>query len=214
MTVARRLKLVAAIGAALLTATGLTACQSHVGAAAYVGSTRISESSVGQLVTRDATTSVDQTSGATDSPKSEALTSLILTDLVNRVLQARKIQPTAAQLDTARTAALQQIGIPSLTALEAAATPAGFSKSYASVYLDELARISILESALKDTDGSQVAKAISALHIKVSVSPRYGDWDLSALSVSSGPSVPSFLTVSSTAAAATDATAPDDGTGG
>ena len=75
------------------------------------------------------------------------------------------------------------------------------------MYLDESAKIAILEGDLKDTDGSKLISAVAALHVKVSVSPRYGDWQPSSLSVSSGPSVPSFLTL-----AGADGSGTGDGT--
>lgn len=195
MNAARSLKLAGLLVVATLAAGTLTACQSRVGAAAVVGSTRISESTVGNYVSLNATSSIDQSTGAVDNPKSEVLTSLIINALADRELQKQGAAPSQATLDKARTAALQQIGVASLSALEAAAEPAGFTKAYASLYLDESAKINIIENDLKDTDGSKLIAAFAALHVKVSVSPRYGDWQPSQLAVSSGPSVPSFLTL-------------------
>jgi hypothetical protein len=191
---ARSLKLAGVLVAAALTAAGLSACQPRVGAAAFVGSTRISESTVGKYVTRNATETTDQSTGQPENPKSEVLTSLIITALADKLFQAKDGgPPSAAALDKARAASLTQIGVTSLAALEAAAEPSGFTKAYASAYLDESAKISILQTELKDTDGSILVKAINDLHQKVSVSPRYGDWQPNSLSVTAGPSTPSFL---------------------
>jgi hypothetical protein len=191
---ARSRKLAGVLVVAALAVTGLSACQSRVGAAAFVGSTRISESTVGKYVNRNATESTDQSSGALESPKSEVLDTLIISDLIDRVIATKPAyQPSGAALDTARTAALAQIGAPSVPALESGLESQGFTKSFADFYLDEQAKIALLTADLKDTDGSVLFKAVNDLHVKVSVSPRYGDWNEAQLSVSTGPSTPSFL---------------------
>ena len=195
MKAARSLKLAGALVAAALAVTGLSACQSRVGAAAYVGSTRISESTIGKYVTRSAADTVDQNSGQPVNPKSQVLNLVIYDDLFDRVFASRGGQPSAAVLAAARTQALTQIGAPSLAALETGLESGGYSKAFATVYLDEQAKYALLTTALKDTDGSILAKTVQDLHVKVSVSPRYGDWDEAHLSVSAGPSTPSFLTL-------------------
>jgi hypothetical protein len=193
---ARSLKLAGALVVAALAVTGLSACQSRVGAAAYVGSTRISESTVGKYVNRNATETTDQSTGALESPKSEVLDTLIINELIDRVIASKpSFRPSGAALDAARTTALTQIGAPSVAALETGLESAGFTKSFADFYLDEQAKISLLTADLKDTDGSVLFKAVNDLHVKVSVSPRYGDWNETQLSVSTGPSTPSFLTL-------------------
>jgi hypothetical protein len=208
---ARSRKLAAVLAVAAVTATLLTACQSRVGAAAYVGSTRISESTVGRYLSRSVTTTIDQTTGKPDNPKSDVVSSLIVTALLDRVFSTIPAgPPSAAQLDSARVIALQQSGAPSVAALEKAAVSAGYTERFADLYLDEQAKIAVLESELKDASGAVLINRIGDLHVKVSVSPRYGNWNLSSLAVSAGPSVPSFLQL----AAGDTTTSTGDGTAG
>jgi hypothetical protein len=188
-----------ALAVAALAATVLSACQSKVGTAAYVGSTRITESTVGSYVDRDAAVTTDSSSGQVDNPKAEVLTTLVRTAIVDQIFKTLPgNHPTASELDAARTSVLSQLGISSVTALENQAKPAGFTTAYATAFIDEQAKIIALTADLKDPgDGTAVAKAIAKQHLKISVSPRYGVWDPSQLTVGSSPSLPSFLTTAS-----------------
>jgi hypothetical protein len=187
---------------AVLAVGSLTACQTKVGAAAFVGSQRISESAVGKYVSRNAKTTTDPSSGTVENPKSEVLTTLIRSAIIDDVFKTLPgNHPTPAELDKGRAAAMTQIGITSISQLEAAAESAGFSAAYASLYIDEQAKIAALGIVLKDPgDGSILSPAIAKVHAKVSVSPRYGDWDSSQLTVGTGPSLPSFLKLAASSA--------------
>jgi hypothetical protein len=188
-----------ALAVAALAATVLSACQSKVGTAAYVGSTRITESTVSSYVDRNATVTTDASTGQVDNPKAEVLTTLVRTAIVDRIFKTLPgNHPTEAELDAARTSAMSQLGISSIAALENQAKPAGFTAAYATAFLDEQAKILALTADLKDPgDGTVLAKAIAQQHLKISVSPRYGAWDPSQLAVGSSPSLPSFLTTAS-----------------
>jgi hypothetical protein len=197
----RLARLGAGLTVAVLAVGSLTACQTHVGAAAFVGSQRISESTVAKYVNR-APAAPDPSTGAIENPKPDVLTTLIRTVIIDDVFKTLPgNHPTAAELDEGRAAAMKQIGITSISQLETAAATSGFTKAYASVYLDEQAKIATLGIVLKDPgDGSILSPAIAKVHAKVSVSPRYGEWDSSQLSVGNAPSLPSFLKLAATPA--------------
>ena len=208
MTSVRPLKLVSALCIAVLSLTLLSACQNHAGAAAFVGSTRISETTVNRYLSRDAVINTDPSSGVPDNPKSDVVTTLIRTALVDQVLHSLPgNHPTAGELDAGQKAALSTLGITSVDALATEAETAGYSKAYGQLYLDEQTKVTVLSTLLKDPgDGSVIAPAVAKLHDKISVSPRYGDWDESTLQVGTGPSTPSFLQVSGATATTASAT--------
>ena len=208
MSSVRPLRLVSVLCVALLAVATLTACQTRAGAAAFVGKTRISETTVNRYLARDAATSTDSSTGEVDNPKSDVLTTLIRTALLDELFPTIPgSHPTAGELDAGRTKAMSALGITSLGQLEQEAESGGYTKAYAAVFLDEQTKVTVLTTLLKDPgDGSVITPAVTKLHAKISVSPRYGTWQDSNLSVGAGPAVPSFLQLSSGGAAAVNAT--------
>ncbi len=100
MTSVRPLKIVSVLCIALLAVATLSACQTKAGAAAFVGKTRISETTVNRYLTRDATITTDPSTGAADNPKSDVLTTLIRTALIDQVFRTLPgNHPTAGELD-------------------------------------------------------------------------------------------------------------------
>jgi hypothetical protein len=182
---------------ALLALTSLTACENHAGAAAYVGKTRISETTVNRYLARDATFNTDPTTNAPDNPKSDVLTTLIRTALLDQVLRTLPgNHPTPGELDAGQKQAMSVLGITSIDTLVDEAEKTGYTKAYATLYLAEQTKVTVLSTLLKDPgDGSVVGPAVAKLHAKVSVSPRYGDWDATNLAVGTGPSLPSYLSL-------------------
>jgi len=193
----RIVRVVGVFAAAVLAVTGLSACQSKVGAAAFVGSTRISESTVGKYISSTAAPTVSDTTGALDSPRSDALGTLIQVALFNRLLKSEPAgAPTAAQLDAAGVTVLAGSSYSSLGALEDAVVVSGFTRAYGALLLDQAAKQSIVTTRLKDPgDGSVALPALVKLNVHVTTSPRYAAWDDSTLSVGAGPRVSSFLKV-------------------
>ncbi len=194
MTFAR---LAGAFGALVLAAAALTACQSHVGAAAFVGSDRISESTVATYVSRSAKITADS-NGTPESPMTDVINTLIRAKLLDEALRSIGAYPDPAALATAVATTLTNTGVDSVEQLADTADGAGFTRAYAPIYVDEQAKLMILINTVKDPgDGSAVVAVINKLHKKITVNPRYGVWTDSSLSVSMGPTVPSYLTLSS-----------------
>lgn len=198
-------RLVAALALGVLAVGSLTACQSHVGAAAFVGSQRISESTVGSYIGRDAktTTQTDQSTGQTTTvnPKSQVLGFLIASDLFDHVLRATPGgEPSDSKIAAARQAVLTSNNVASIAQFETIVAKSGYAPKFADLYVDANAKFGLAEQALGDTDGSKVLAAIKKLDVSVDVSPRYGTWDPTSLGVSAGPSLPSFLKLAGTSA--------------
>ncbi len=208
MSSVRPLRIVSVLCVALLAVGLLSACENRAGAAAFVGKTRISETTVNRYLARDATITADPSTGAADNPKSDVLTTLIRTALIDQVLRTLPgNHPTAGELDAGRTQAMSTLGITSLAQLEQEAASGGYTKIYATAFLDEQTKVTVLTTLLKDPgDGSIIGPAVDKLHAKISVSPRYGTWQAANLQVGAGPAVPSFLSVSTDADAAVNAT--------
>jgi hypothetical protein len=189
-----------ALGAAGLALGALTACQTHVGAAAYVGSTRVSESTVASYLTYSSAP-FTQTDSSTQqqslvNPKNEVLTLLVRHQIFSAVFASLPGgQPSASAIATAKAAELTQVG-QSLAQVRTSVASHGFDPSYADLELSNDAELTVLLADLKDPgDGSVLIPKVTALHLSISVSPRYGAWIPSQLAVDDSPSVPSFLTL-------------------
>ncbi len=147
----RIVRVVGVLAAAVLAVTGLSACQSKVGAAAFVGSTRISESTVSKYVASTAKPQVSDQTGALDSPRSDVLGALIEDALFTRLLKSEpEGAPTAAQLDAAGVAVLAGSSYSSLAALQDAVVVGGYTRAYGALLLDQAAKQSIVTTRLKD----------------------------------------------------------------
>jgi len=185
---------ITAAALAATVATGLTACQAQVGAAAFVGNTRISESDVTRYVGPSATTfSVTNSDGSTQSinPKTYALGFLIIDTLLAKTFAASKDgPPTSSQLAGEEAAVLSGS---TNAELVSGLTSRGFTPAFATLYLDVNEKYGLLGSETNDSgDGSAVAASISKLNAPVRVNGRYGTWNASQLSlVAAG--APSFL---------------------
>ena len=180
--------------AGLLIATGLSACQTHVGAAAYVGGTRISEVDLNRVVLSNAPAGIGQ--------KSLVLEYLVKAELYKKVDTALGIAPSNADLDATQTDAAKNfinknlqiptgasgvtyLGIELLAKL-------GIAKSFAASMLRAAELEYLTVTRLKISSQPVLTARVSALHINVSVSPRYGTWDPQTLGIAT-PSTPSFL---------------------
>jgi hypothetical protein len=196
-----------AVSGLLLTAGCLTACQTHVGSAAFIGPERISESQVNSYVTAQAQayTQTDSTTGqpTTTNPKSEVLTVLIRDRLFTALFKKLPAgEPSAGAIATARLTAISQSG-ESLDQLTASVTKLGYKTSFVDLQLDYEAEVSILLADLKDPgDGSILVPQLQKLDVPIHVNPRFGQWQAAQFGVLNGPAQPSFLKLASDTSAA------------
>ena len=182
-------RVISVVAVAAILAAGLTACQVRVGAAAFVGTTKIGESTVQTYLTPSATTvqQQDPSTGQTSTlnPKTLVLSSLITQDLFTRALAASPGgPPTSAELSVAHSDVLQQLlqGSDEATFAQGIAKY-GFKASFAPLYVHANELEDVLGRRLKAQSAADLTNAIAALHLQVDVSPRYGSWDASQLSI-------------------------------
>jgi hypothetical protein len=180
---------ISVVAVAAILAAGLTACQVKVGAAAFVGTTKIGESTVQTYLTPSATSvqQQDPSTGQTSTlnPKTLVLSSLITQDLFSRALAASpEGPPTSAELSVAHNDVVQQLlqGSDEATFAKGIAQY-GFKASFAPLYVHANELEDVLGRRLKAQSATDLTKAIAALHLQVDVSPRYGSWDASQLSI-------------------------------
>jgi predicted small secreted protein len=194
---------VAAVAIAVASA-GLTACNTKVGAAAIVGSDRISDNSVQRYVQPGAkpySGSAQDASGQTQTvtvvPKVNALQDLIYVALFEQGLAAHGGPATQAELNAQAPSAQAIAQERSLDVSE------GYTSRFVDLEVQAIELQGVLAKRVNDPgDGSLLTKAITG---HVDVSPRYGEWNTSAHTISSGASdgLPSFVKL--TGASATPA---------
>ena len=182
-------RVISVVAVAAVLAAGLTACQVKVGAAAFVGTTKIGESTVQTYLTPSATSiqQQDPSTGqsSTLNPKTLVLSSLIAQDLFARALAASPMgPPTSAELSVAHGDVVQQLlqGSDEATFAKGIARY-GFQASFTPLYVHANELEDVLGRRLNAQSTTDLTKAISALHLKVDVSPRYGSWDSSTLAI-------------------------------
>ena len=161
----------------------LGACQSHAGAAAFVAGHRISTASLDRFVATD-------NASVAASVRSEALQQLIRQQLFDDLLRKHGGVPG----DSGLTRFASQV-LPSGTTVDAfaqAVRAAGLSASFVPLYMRNG------ESALV-LDSRKVGLA-AVCNTSVSVSPQYGAWDRSKLSLVNGVTTADFLTGGAVAA--------------
>jgi hypothetical protein len=200
-------RLVSVVVLAALAIGGLSACQTHTGAAAFVGSSRISESEVNRYLSPTAVAYTQQDSNGQPvsvNPKSQVLELLVRQDLFQALFKTLPGGlPSAGALSAGRSTLLSGAGYTNISQLEQTITPHGYRASFAGLILDSNTEATILFSELKDPgDASALLSAVDKLHKPVSINPRYGSWTPTSLAINNGPAVPSFLTLGSTPAAA------------
>lgn len=187
-----RLRLVVALCAALLISCGLSACRTHVGAAAYVGDFRISEKTVDSYLTSRAKPYDASTSTGTTRivPKPYVLTLLIEQRIFERTLTPAGGPPTTAELTKAHDTLLAST---TDAAVAAQFAGHGFAPSLEPMLVKTAELNQVISTRFTTTAARNRALAsFQALGAEVRVSPGYGSWDAKTLSVS-GVSTPSFL---------------------
>jgi hypothetical protein len=182
--------------ALMLVVTGLAGCRTNVGTALRIDGHRISESSVNAYVTPDAQpvpVQLSQTKTVQAAPRS-----IVAQTLIDLVSYRKIIAQTPAGLPT--TAQLQQVEKSLLAgkSAEAFATSngiKGFTSAFDAKFVERQAYDSIIGQ--ESSNGVDVQKAVSAIKISVTVSPRYGTWDRTSLSILGAKyaNTPSYLTL-------------------
>jgi predicted small secreted protein len=201
-----RFRKLAVVAVAALAVTGLAGCNTKVGAAAVVDGHRISDSDVTKYLTPKAKPFQLQNSSGTSQtiePRSYVLQTYILGRLFRCALAATTGGlPTEAEL-AAADKQITQSQTPAQT--QAQYTKYGFKASFAALDIRNSTYEAVLAQRLNaTTDAGPILNEIKKLKMPVSVSARYGSWDASTLSLSSGPTdgLPSFVTLEGGSSAA------------
>jgi hypothetical protein len=196
------MRILAVLLAGLLTTAGLSACQTHVGAAAYVGKFRISEKTVDSYLTARAKPYVATTSTGSETivPKPYVLTLLMEQRIFQLVLAQAGGPPTATELTKAHDTVLANTND---AAVSSQFTVHGFGPSLEPMLIKTVELNQLLSTRFATTAAR--ARAVALLQkfgATARVSPRYGTWDAKNFVVT-GTSKPSFLRLNPTAAATT-----------
>ena len=204
----RRVMTVVALAA--VAASGLSACQSKVGAAAFVGKTRITESDVASYVLVTGAPSATPTPGDTSStaaanPKGTALSWLLQEAVYTDVLAAtppgpgtKKSVPTDAELAAVHDEALQiqfhasVAGEQADQQLAAGLADSGLEPKFLTLFIRTFELEQIAIDRLDAKSPADLGAAFAKLRIDVKANPRYGSWDPSTLKLAQA-TPPSFL---------------------
>jgi hypothetical protein len=214
-----RVRQLIAAAVVVLAVTGLTACRSNVGAAAVINGHRISESDVHKYVTVEGPSAAvkanAQQNGQVLVPKSIALNTIVQARVFELVLRGTKGGvPSAADLRAAHDLAAQTLSngqVTSGAALDAGVAAQlnsdGLNQKLLPIVLRSIDLEYALITRINAKTAADIAKAVQAAHIKVSVNPAYGTWSPSNASVlpPSGSKLPDFLTLHSAGSAAATA---------
>jgi hypothetical protein len=190
MTVA----LVAAVAVA-----GASACQVKAGAAGFVGDTRITDSQVSSYIQPNAAPYVDPSSGQTIYQRTYVMETLLtvhsLSDAFAAIGKPISEKDLESEIDK-----LLAAGGATRDTVTANLGKAGIEPAFTDVYLQEVALVQNYKAA----DAATVAQLNSALgKIPVTVSPRYGTFDVTTGVLNTAGGLPSFLTVTTPSATPT-----------
>lgn len=156
---------------------GLSACDTKVGAAAVVNGQRVSEQTLNKYLTPNAQPIPGSTGGSTPA-RQFVLTALVRIQVFQRLLDVTGGQPSNTDLAAAKATLLQGGSEQELTQSVA---KTGLDASFAQAYLRQLELLAVLQTRFKSN--SDVAAAEQKADLHVSISPRYGTWDATALSL-------------------------------
>ena len=174
----RRLRSVAVLSVLALSGLGLTGCDSKAGTAAVVDGHRITEKELSRYVPASAKP-IQSSGGAGDIPaKNFVLQFLVRNQVFPLLLAAVGTTVTDAQLDASKGSILQG---QSEQALTDQITQAGLSARFEPVLMRNRELLTLVQAKL--TTQKQVSDALAKVKDKVSISPRYGSWDLASLTL-------------------------------
>jgi len=188
----------AACAVAVLTLIGLSGCRTKVGSAAFVGGDRITDGDVGKYLTVKSTPYSNQR-GNEVRPRSLVLGVLIQEQLFEKALAANGVAATDAELDKVKDDVLRGVSEEQLTS---EITKSNFTGSFEPLYLRSQELFVLFGQRAGARSAEDVVAALNKVGIRVQVSPRYGTWNGSHLSLENGldPGLSSVLTLESTAA--------------
>jgi hypothetical protein len=172
-----RLRSLAVLPVLVLSCLGLVACDTKAGTAAVVDGHRITEKELSRYVPPNAQP-IPAAEGVTTPAKNFALQFLVRNEVFPLLLAAAGSPVTEAQLAQTRAAALEGTTERELTEQIVAS---GLSEKFQPVVLRNRQLLALLRAKL--TTDQQINDALSKIENKVSISPRYGSWDLRSLSV-------------------------------
>jgi hypothetical protein len=204
-------RILTALTLAVLALAALTACKSKVGQAAAVDDTTITDNGVSSYV-EPGTTPYNDSNGQRVVPKLLVLTTWVRTQLLNEAIANKGGDPSTGELNQAR-AAVQTTG--TIEQAEQAYAKLGYKNKFGDLLFDQYTRLVLLVERLTGTTDAAkafqllqsnqaaniaVSNAIRKTNAHVDISPRYGTWDPSTLSVSSQASsgAPPFVDFSAT----------------
>lgn len=169
------------------TALLLTGC-SQVGAAATVGDTKITQStvqgSVDSLLAERAKVDVTQMQLETGEVLNRSqLRFHLLSKLLRALGKELKIEVTKAEIDTRRASILEQVG--GVSALPTALVSAGIAPADLDTYIeaislsDKISQALIAAGVTQDQVGAEIQKLVVAKskELGVTINPRYGKWN-------------------------------------
>ena len=178
MTLLGKLRPLAVLPVLLLASLGLVGCDSKAGTAAVVDGHRISEKELSRYLPANARP-IQSSDGSTSTPaKKFVLQYLVRNQVFPLVLAAAGAPITEAQLQASKASVL---GGTSEADLTQQLVQAGLDKRFEPVLLRNNEMLSLLRAKL--TTQKQVDDALAKVKDVVSISPRYGSWDLRSLSV-------------------------------
>jgi hypothetical protein len=188
-------------------ATFLLAGCSQVGAAATVGSTKITQAtvqgSIDSILSERAKVDTSQMQLDTGATLNVAqLRFHLLGTLLREVGQELKLNVTKAEIDTRRASILEQVG--GEAALPTALVNAGIAPQdldryiEAIAYSDKISQTLVAAGVTEDQLGEEIQKLVvaKAKEIGVTVNPRYGKWDPEIADVVPADSAESAVTPS------------------
>jgi hypothetical protein len=201
----RPLRALGVAAVAVLMVLGLSSCNTKVGQAAVVQGHRLSDSDLEGYLKPTAKAYTDS-NNATVIPKLYVLENWIDDELFERTVESRGGRVTAAELTKTRGLVL---GSGSLSDVSTYYGKLGYTNRFVSLFLHEQQMIVLLVKRLAPNvaeaqiipalqSGRLTASLLAAVRsakLKVSVSPRYGSWNASRLSLTQtrGAGLPSFI---------------------
>jgi hypothetical protein len=169
---------------------GLTACDSKAGSAAVVNGSKISETTVNNYLTANAQ-AVTSSDGSSTPARQFVLTVITRNAVFKRLLAAAGGAPSDQDLAKAKATALTV----SDDELAANVTKSGFSANFTNEYILQVELQQI--AGTRFSSAAALSSAITKSNLNVTISPRYGAWDASTLSVVSlgKKQLPNMLTL-------------------
>jgi hypothetical protein len=199
-----RLRTLGAFAVAVVAVAGLAGCRTNVGTAAMVNGQRITESDVNDLVTHAGVDPKLAAQAAAQQqqiqpPKSQVLTFLIQEKVFEDTLDAEKVKHPEGALNAVHDAAASEFFQTNVSGTDFEATlkqrlpQFGITADFVSTLL----RVAELRYLLHvhNPKAPSLMAIINRAKVSVTVSPRYGVWQPSQLSLSPAAPVPGYLSL-------------------